>query len=79
MPNKISISKFKTHCLEMIEKLNTNNEPIIITKRDKPIAKVIPFNNLKKNSLFGILKDKAEIKGNIIEPIDIIWEANNNE
>lgn len=76
MIKKIAISQFKSHCLELIEKLQTDHQSIVITKRDKPIAKVIPFDN-KKTSLFGILKDKAEIKGNIIEGINEKWEADN--
>lgn len=35
MATKIAISQFKSHCLEIIEKLQTNKESIIITKRDK--------------------------------------------
>ncbi|OJW67861.1 MAG: antitoxin [Candidatus Amoebophilus sp. 36-38] len=74
MDTKIAISQFKAHCLEIIEKLQTDHQPIIITKRDKPIAKVVPFDN-QKASLFGLLKHKAEIKGDIIAPIDEKWNA----
>jgi prevent-host-death family protein len=74
MDNKIAISQFKAHCLELIEKLQTDGQPIIVTKRGKPVAKVMPFNN-EKVSLFGILKHKAEIKGDIIDAIDVKWDA----
>ena len=74
MSTKIAISQFKSHCLEIIEKLQTNGQSIIITKRDKAVAKVLPIDN-KKVSLFGILKNKAEIKANILEPIDETWNA----
>jgi antitoxin (DNA-binding transcriptional repressor) of toxin-antitoxin stability system len=76
MSTKIAISQFKSHCLEIIEKLQTNGQSVIITKRDKAVAKVLPINN-KKISLFGILKNKAEIKTNILEPIDEKWNAEN--
>jgi antitoxin (DNA-binding transcriptional repressor) of toxin-antitoxin stability system len=74
MSTKIAISQFKSHCLEIIEKLQTNGQSIIITKRDKAVAKVLPIDN-KKVSLFGMLKNKAEIKANILEPIDEKWNA----
>jgi antitoxin (DNA-binding transcriptional repressor) of toxin-antitoxin stability system len=74
MSTKIAISQFKSHCLEIIEKLQTNGQSIIITKRDKAVAKVLPIDN-KKVSLFGMLKNKAEIKANILEPIDETWNA----
>ncbi len=74
MSTKIAISQFKSHCLEIIEKLQTNGQSVIITKRDKAVAKVLPIDN-KKVSLFGMLKNKAEIKANILKPIDENWNA----
>ena len=74
MSTKIAISQFKSHCLEIIEKLQTNGQSVIITKRDKAVAKVLPIDS-KKVSLFGMLKNKAEIKANILESIDEKWDA----
>jgi antitoxin (DNA-binding transcriptional repressor) of toxin-antitoxin stability system len=74
MSTKIAISQFKSHCLEIIEKLQINGQSIIITKRNKEIAKVSPIDT-KKVSLFGMLKDKADIKGDILEPIEEKWDA----
>lgn len=74
MTKKIAISEFKAHCLEILSKLNKSKSSITITKRNKPIAIVVPFKK-KRKSLFGSLKGKAEINGNIIESVDIEWEA----
>ena len=74
MSTKIAISQFKSHCLEIIEKLQTNGQSVIITKRDKAVAKVLPIDS-KKVSLFGMVKNKAEIKANILDPIDEKWDA----
>ena len=74
MSTKIAISQFKSHCLEIIEKLQSNGQSIIITKRDKAVAKVLPIDS-KKVFLFGMLKNKAEIKANILDPIDEKWDA----
>mgnify|MGYP000004561666 CR=1 FL=1 len=74
MSTKIAISQFKAHCLEIIEKIQTSGQSVIITKRDKAIATVLPMDT-KKVSLFGMLKNKAEIKADILEPIDEKWNA----
>jgi antitoxin (DNA-binding transcriptional repressor) of toxin-antitoxin stability system len=74
MSTKIAISQFKSHCLEIIEKLQTSGQSVIITKRDKAIAKVLPIDT-KKISLFGMLKNKAEIKADILEPIEENWNV----
>jgi len=74
MSKKIAISKFKSHCLEIIDNLQHNHQSIIITKRDKVVAKVIPF-KANKTSIFGFLKGKAEIKGDIISSLEEEWDA----
>ncbi|WP_264158013.1 hypothetical protein [Rickettsia japonica] len=38
MTIKMAISQFKSHCLAIIEKLQTDKKSIIITKRDREIA-----------------------------------------
>lgn len=74
MLNKIAISQFKSHCLEIIDKLQTSQQSVIITKRNKPVAKIVAI-FATKISLFGMLQGKAEIKGNILEPIDEKWDV----
>lgn len=75
MSNKIAISKFKSHCLEILKNLEKSKTSIIITKRNKPIAIVSSFQK-KKKSIFGILKNRGEVMGDIISPIDEEWEIN---
>ncbi len=74
MITRIAISRFKSHCLQIMEELQTKHQSIIITKRDKPIAQITPFDT-KKKSLFGMLKEKGEIKGDIINHIEVQWDA----
>ncbi len=71
---KVAISKFKAQCLEIIENLQSDHQPIVITKRDKPVAKVLPLDS-EKVSLFGMFKSKGKINGDIISPIEEKWDA----
>ncbi|MFV9868256.1 MAG: type II toxin-antitoxin system Phd/YefM family antitoxin [Rickettsia slovaca] len=57
-----------------IEKLQTDKESIIITKSDREVAQILPINT-KKISLFGMLQNKAEIKADILEPVEEKWNA----
>lgn len=75
MKKKVAISKFKSHCLEILKNLEKSKSSIIITKRNKPIAIVSSFSK-NKLSLFGMLKNKAEIKGDIVSSLEVEWEAN---
>jgi len=47
----LSVSKFKATCLSVLEQVKRQKKRIVILKRGKPIAELIPFNYKKKTSL----------------------------
>lgn len=67
----IGASKFKEHCLSILDKLD--KEGIVITKRGQPIAKVIPL-EVESANLIGALKGKLKTKGSAIST-GIKWDA----
>ncbi|MBT3552098.1 MAG: type II toxin-antitoxin system Phd/YefM family antitoxin [Rhodospirillaceae bacterium] len=71
----MSASEFKAKCLNIMDEVAASGEPVTITKNGKPVAQLGPCKS-KPKSLFGIDKDNIEIKGDIISPIDVEWEAN---
>lgn len=75
MKNEVAISEFKARCLEIVSKMESAKKIIVITKRNKPVAKLIPFEREAKTSLFGSMKDKASIKSDVIKPINEKWSA----
>lgn len=69
----LSISKFKATCLSVLNDVNKQKKRIIITKRGKPIAEVIPFDHSEKDIP---LKDAVAFIGDIISPVaQKDWEA----
>ena len=38
----VSVTDFKTHCLRLIEEVSRTGEALMLTKRGKKIAKVVP-------------------------------------
>jgi len=74
--NSIPAGQFKTHCLELMDQVQKKKNTIIITKRGKPVAKLIPIDE-EKIKLFGFLKGNLIEQGNIIDSIDTEWEASN--
>jgi antitoxin (DNA-binding transcriptional repressor) of toxin-antitoxin stability system len=64
MKNKtktISASEFKAKCLQIIDELGP--EGIVIEKRGKPIAKVIPIGKEDDSSVIGSMKGLITISG----------------
>jgi antitoxin (DNA-binding transcriptional repressor) of toxin-antitoxin stability system len=60
---RICASKFKEQCLSLLDDLG--EEGIVITKRGKPVAKVIPICS-GCAALIGSMKGKLKIKGDLL-------------
>ena len=69
----IKASEFKARCLALMDQIAESGEEIVITKRGKPVAKLAPCES-RPRTLFGAGGEIA-IHGDIIEPIDVEWEA----
>jgi prevent-host-death family protein len=67
----IAAAKFKETCLSLLE--NVDPEGIVITKRGRPVAKLIPFASDSSN-LIGALAGKLRIKGDILST-GADWDA----
>ena len=73
---QIQAGEFKAKCLELMNRVAAGHEEIIITKRGKPIARLVAFEAEPEKPIFGSMKGSAEILGDIISPLDAEWEAN---
>ena len=60
-------SVFKSKCLKVMNDIQATGEPILVTKRGKPVVKVIPAES-EKDDIFGFMAGKAEIVGDIESP-----------
>jgi prevent-host-death family protein len=68
---EIPAAKFKEQCLALLEKVDPDG--IVITKRGKPVAKLIPLGT-DAASLIGSLRGKIAIKGDI-SSTGVRWNA----
>lgn len=70
----ISASDFKARCGQVIDDVAEGRGPVVITKRGRPVAKLVPAEG-ERESIFGFAKGCITVRGDIIEPIDVEWEA----
>ena len=59
-----------------MDEVQKYHKEIVITKFGKPVAKLVPADEKKPKSPFGFLKGVGVIKGDIVAPIGVKWEAN---
>ena len=68
---QIPAAKFKEQCLSLLDRVDEDG--IIITKRGKPVAKLIPIRK-ECAALIGGLKGRIKVKGNVLST-GIQWHA----
>jgi prevent-host-death family protein len=61
-------SAFKTRCLSVMNDVQATGEPVIVTKRGKPVVKVIPAEP-EKGDILGFMAGEFEIVGDIESPV----------
>lgn len=70
----IPAGEFKAKCLSLMDEVERTGEPLVITKRGRPVARLVP-EPPRRESLFGSMRGSAIIKGDIISPLDEPWEV----
>jgi len=70
---EIPVSEFKAKCLALLNQVAQSRETLIITKHGRQIVKVIPYQK-ERDHVEKPLKDAATYIGDIVSPIEEIWE-----
>ena len=66
---KMTATAFKANCLKIMDEVQASREPVVITKRGKPVVKIVraePY----PDDIFGFMSGKVEIVGDIESPIE---------
>ena len=73
----MAAGKFKAQCLGVMEQVRKTRQPVVITKRGKPIAKLVPADK-KPDDVFGCLRGVFKIVGDVESPVvpPEDWEVN---
>ena len=72
---KIPAGEFKAKCLQLMDEVKSLHVEIIITKFGKPVAKLVPMQELSPRSLFGCLKGSVKRADDLIAPTGASWDA----
>jgi prevent-host-death family protein len=73
MTVKIPAGEFKAKCLQLMDRVARSGEPIVITKRGRPVAKLVPAD--EPEPLFGYMAGTARVVGEIITAPHLDWSA----
>lgn len=72
----MAAGEFKARCLAVMESVRKTKQPILITKRGRPVAKLVPVDEPPIQFL-GRLEGIVKIMGDIESPIEPpeAWEV----
>ena len=64
---KVPAGFFKAHCLAVMDDVQAKKETVVITKRGKPVVKLVPVEP-QGDDIFGFLRGKVTITGDVVSP-----------
>ncbi len=65
----VSVSDFKARCLAILSRVDATKQPVMITKRGRPIAQIIPPKaGAPPKRVLGQMKGTGKIVGDIVSP-----------
>jgi prevent-host-death family protein len=67
----VPAGEFKAKCLALFDEVETKGRSFVVTKRGRPVARVVPLPAGKPNSLRGSLLDEDDL----LAPVDVPWNA----
>ncbi len=63
----IPAGQFKARCLAIMDEVQAKRQAVVITKRGKPVAQLIPVEK-EEDDIFAFYKGKIKINGDIVSP-----------
>ena len=70
----MAITDFKSHALQVLSDVATRKERVVVTKRGKPLAEVVPYTEAKP--IAGHLAEALIFEKDIVSPLgENMWNA----
>ena len=72
----MAVSQFKAHALKVLDQVAKSQIGIIVTKRGKPFAQIIPYRNPEGHPEPGKLANYLVFEKDIVTPLgEDMWDA----
>jgi len=66
----IPAGRFKASCLALLDRVAETGEPLVVTKRGRPVAEIVPLRKRRARPLRG----SVVFRGDVVGPILGEWE-----
>ena len=73
---KVRISEVRNHLPSLLDEIALSNEPIVVTRHGKPVARILPFRKGKSGRDRYPLRDlPIRLSKDFDKPAPELWEA----
>ncbi|GDX82295.1 antitoxin [Deltaproteobacteria bacterium] len=72
---EIPAGEFKARCLRLMDEVAETGRELIITKRGRPVAKLVPVSEAEAVDVFGCMRGTVTVTGDLVAPLEDTWEA----
>jgi prevent-host-death family protein len=70
-PRQMPAGEFKAKCLSVLDQVQRTGKAVIVTKRGRPVAQLVPLPPNDSESLLGSVVYEEDL----LSPIDAEWDA----
>ena len=70
-PPTVPAARFKAECLALLDHVAETGESLVVTKRGRPVARLVPVDDPSPRSLLGSVR----FRGDIVGPSKEAWDA----
>jgi prevent-host-death family protein len=71
MKKQVAASRFKAECLALLDEVAETGEPIVVTKRGRAVAEVVPVRPARRRTLRG----SVTVHGDLVAPVLGPWDV----
>lgn len=73
--SQIPAGLFKATCLKVLDEVAESGVPVTVTKRGRPVARVVSVGEPQRPALFGALSGTVGGSTDLVAPIGEEWDA----
>ena len=71
----VPAAQAKAHLLRLLSEVDCDGVEVVITKRGRPVARLVPYTGDSEPDIIGCMKGTFRITGDMISPEPDVWEA----
>jgi prevent-host-death family protein len=73
---QMAAAEFKAKCLQVMDQVAKDGRAVVVTKRGKPVVRIVPVEEPEGRDVLGCLADEITIVGDIESPIipEQLWK-----